>query len=58
MARALEAAYPIFPIGNDRFFFKIVDAELQFARDGDGRVTAVGLHQGGRAWPPAVKRVK
>lgn len=37
---------PIHPGGDDRFFYKAVDAELRFERDGDGRVDALVLHQG------------
>jgi len=38
--------FPIFPLGEDRFFYRIVDAELQFERGDDGTVTALVLHQG------------
>jgi hypothetical protein len=31
----------------DRFFYKVVDAELEFERDAGGKVTAVVLHQAG-----------
>jgi len=39
--------FPVYPSGDDVFFYKVVDAELHFQRDGDGRVDAVVLHQGG-----------
>ncbi|MBD8527146.1 serine hydrolase [Pseudomarimonas arenosa] len=42
-----QPAFPVFARGEDRFFYKIVDAELQFERDGAGKVVAVVLHQGG-----------
>lgn len=32
--------------GDDRFFYREVDASLQFSRDGDGKVDALTLHQG------------
>lgn len=41
---------PYFPVharAPDRFFYKVVDAELQFERDAGGKVSAVILHQGG-----------
>ncbi|MCG8369635.1 MAG: serine hydrolase [Proteobacteria bacterium] len=39
--------YPIFAKGDDRFFYKVVDAELHFERDADKNVDALVLHQGG-----------
>jgi CubicO group peptidase (beta-lactamase class C family) len=39
--------FPVFASGDDVFFYKVVDAELHFERDGEGRVVAVVLHQGG-----------
>jgi CubicO group peptidase (beta-lactamase class C family) len=39
--------FPIFPRGDDVFFYKVVDAELHFERDENGEVDAVVLHQGG-----------
>lgn len=38
---------PVYPRGGDRFFYKVVDAELQFERDASGAIVAVVLHQGG-----------
>jgi CubicO group peptidase (beta-lactamase class C family) len=43
-----QPAFPIFASAKDRFFLKIVDAQLDFARDAGGRVVAVVLHQNGR----------
>jgi D-alanyl-D-alanine-carboxypeptidase/D-alanyl-D-alanine-endopeptidase len=43
-----QAAFPIFASGKDKFFYKIVDAQLAFERDGSGKVIAVVLHQNGR----------
>lgn len=43
-----QAAHPIFASGKDKFFYKVVDAQLDFDRDGGGKVTAVVLHQNGR----------
>jgi CubicO group peptidase (beta-lactamase class C family) len=42
-----QAAVPIFPRARDKFFYKVVDAQLDFERDGDGRVVAAVLHQNG-----------
>ena len=39
--------FPIFARAPDRFFYRVVDAELAFERDAEGRVQAVVLHQGG-----------
>jgi CubicO group peptidase (beta-lactamase class C family) len=38
--------FPVFPKGDDKFFYKVVDAELHFERDSEGEVNAVVLHQG------------
>lgn len=40
--------FPLFNAGNDRFFLRIVQAELQFGRSPEGRVTSVTLFQNGR----------
>ena len=42
-----QAALPIFPSAKDRFFYKAVDAQLDFERDAAGKVIAVVLHQNG-----------
>ena len=39
---------PIFPEALDNFFYKVVEAELDFGRDASGAVTQVTLHQGGQ----------
>ncbi len=39
--------FPIYARATDQFFYKVVDAELAFERNGDGAVKAVVLHQGG-----------
>jgi D-alanyl-D-alanine-carboxypeptidase/D-alanyl-D-alanine-endopeptidase len=43
-----QAAFPIFARAKDKFFYKVVDAQLAFERDGSGKVIAVVLHQNGR----------
>ena len=50
-----QAAAPIFAMGSDRFFYKIVDAELEFTRDPSGRVNGVILHQNGYVFPAAIR---
>ncbi len=37
---------PVYAAGDDRFFYRVVDASLQFSRDAEGRVDALTLHQG------------
>jgi D-alanyl-D-alanine-carboxypeptidase/D-alanyl-D-alanine-endopeptidase len=49
-----QAAYPVFAYDADRFFYKIVDAQLHFERD-DEAVIAVVLHQGGKQRAPRVE---
>jgi CubicO group peptidase (beta-lactamase class C family) len=43
-----QAAFPIFASGKDKFFYKVVDAQLDFERDRGGKVIAAVLHQHGR----------
>ncbi|MGN6516464.1 MAG: serine hydrolase [Rhizomicrobium sp.] len=43
-----QSPFPIYPSAKDRFFYKIVDAQLDFERDAAGKVVAVTLHQNGR----------
>jgi CubicO group peptidase (beta-lactamase class C family) len=46
-----QDAVPIFAEAPDKFFFKLVEAQLTFRRDDKGRVESVILHQGGRNIP-------
>jgi CubicO group peptidase (beta-lactamase class C family) len=39
---------PIFAEAPDKFFYKVVEAQLEFSRDASGTVTQVTLHQGGQ----------
>ncbi len=39
--------FEVYPSAKDRFFYKVVDAELEFERDRAGKITAVVLHQAG-----------
>lgn len=43
--------FELFPEGKDRFFLKVVDAQVEFTRDASGKVTGMILHQGGRSTP-------
>jgi serine-type D-Ala-D-Ala carboxypeptidase/endopeptidase len=42
-----QPAFRIFANAKDKFFYKIVDAQLDFERDSEGKVVAVVLHQHG-----------
>ena len=37
----------VFPSEKDKFFYKVVDAQITFKRDADGKVNALILHQNG-----------
>jgi hypothetical protein len=43
-----QPALPIFASAKDKFFYKVVAAQLDFERDGGQKVVAVVLHQNGR----------
>jgi len=49
-----QPAFPVFAYETDRFFFKVVDAQLHFERGDDGSVIAVILHQGGEQRAPRI----
>jgi CubicO group peptidase (beta-lactamase class C family) len=38
----------VFPESETRFFLKVVDAQIEFVKDADGKVNGLILHQGGR----------
>ena len=42
-----QAAFPIFASSKDKFFYKVVDARLDFERDAGGKVVVAVLHQNG-----------
>jgi CubicO group peptidase (beta-lactamase class C family) len=42
-----QQRFPIFPEAENKFFFKVVEAQLEFVRDASGAVTSVILHQNG-----------
>ena len=43
-----QPSLPIYADKADHFFYKVVDAQLDFERDGTGKVTGLTLHQNGR----------
>jgi serine-type D-Ala-D-Ala carboxypeptidase/endopeptidase len=43
-----QLAFPIFARAKDKFFYKVVDAQLDFERDAGDKVIAAVLHQDGR----------
>jgi len=49
-----QQAFPVFPYETDRFFYKVVDAQLHFERGEDGEVDAVVLDQSGQRRAPKV----
>lgn len=46
-----QQAAPIYPESRTRFFYKVVDAKIDFQLNSAGRVTGLVLHQGGRNIP-------
>jgi CubicO group peptidase (beta-lactamase class C family) len=46
-----QPKFEIFPESETRFFLKVVDAQIEFIRDADGKVTGLVLHQNGRDLP-------
>jgi CubicO group peptidase (beta-lactamase class C family) len=43
-----QETFPIFPESETMFFLKVVDAQIEFVKDGSGAVTDLILHQGGQ----------
>ena len=46
-----QPRFELFPESETRFFLKVVDAQVDFVRGADGKVTGLVLHQGGRDMP-------
>ena len=42
-----QQRFPVYPEAEDKFFLKVVDAQLEFVRDTGGAVKSVILHQNG-----------
>jgi len=43
-----QPKFEIFPEGEGKYFLKVVEAQVTFVTDGDGRATEIIWHQGGR----------
>jgi CubicO group peptidase (beta-lactamase class C family) len=50
-----QPRWPIFPLGENRFFWKIVDAQIEFLKGDNDRVTSARHTQGGQSF--VVKRL-
>lgn len=46
-----QPAFELFPDGENKFFLRVVDAKVTFVKDGNGQVTSLIIHQGGRDVP-------
>ncbi|MBZ5620296.1 MAG: DUF3471 domain-containing protein [Acidobacteriia bacterium] len=46
-----QGKVPLFAESDGKFFPKVVDAQLEFVKDGNGKVTTLILHQGGADRP-------
>jgi D-alanyl-D-alanine-carboxypeptidase/D-alanyl-D-alanine-endopeptidase len=44
-----QPAAPVYPSAKDHFYYKIVNAQIDFERDADGNVTDLILHQNGQS---------
>ena len=42
-----QPAFPLFAESEDHFFLKVVDAQVEFVKDAQGKVTHLIIHQGG-----------
>lgn len=42
-----QPRFPVFAESETKFFYKVVDAQLTFQKDSNGKVTSLILHQGG-----------
>lgn len=43
-----QPRHPLFAEAENKFFYKVVDAQITFVKDASGRVTSLVLHQNGR----------
>ena len=43
-----QPKFPVFPESETKFFLRVVDAQITFAKDDDGKVEGLILHQRGR----------
>ena len=42
-----QASYPVYAEAKDNFFYKVVDAQLEFERSAEGKIIALHLYQNG-----------
>lgn len=49
-----QPSVPVFAFAPDKFFYRVVDAELHFERDAEDRIVAVVLHQRGQQRAPRI----
>jgi hypothetical protein len=43
-----QSSFPVYPSAKDEFYYTVVNAQLSFERDAQGKVVALVLHQNGR----------
>jgi len=48
-----QPAFPLFASAKDRFYLKVVPAQIDFQRDANGNVNGLMLHQNGANVPAA-----
>ena len=46
-----QPSFPVFASAKDHFYYKVVDAQVEFIRDQNGKVTSLVLHQNGMDMP-------
>lgn len=49
-----QPEFRVFPMSPTRFFYKALDAEIEFKKDDNGSVTGVVFHQGGEYLAPRI----
>lgn len=49
-----QPEFRVFPMSPTRFFYKVIDAEIEFKKDDSGTVTGVVFHQGGEYLAPRI----
>ena len=49
-----QPEFRVFPMSPTRFFYKVLDAEIEFKKDDSGTVTGVVFHQGGEYLAPRI----
>lgn len=49
-----EPEFRVFPMSPTRFFYKVIDAEIEFQKDDNGAVSGVVFHQGGEHFAPRI----